>query len=86
MARISSLGIHPSSRIIGCCEATRVDVVLIDRPEVLGIVRDGHRLRRHPADLFGPWGVEADVVVLARVLHDWNDGSAVEMTLVESSV
>jgi len=30
-------------------------------------------------DLFSPWPVTADVVLLARVLHDWDDGNAVEI-------
>ncbi|MCY4098073.1 MAG: methyltransferase, partial [Rhodospirillales bacterium] len=30
-------------------------------------------------DLFEPWGVEGDVVILARVLHDWDDGPALRL-------
>lgn len=29
-----------------------------------------------PADLFEPWGLEADAVLLSRVLHDWDDAAA----------
>ena len=54
-------------------------VTLLDRPEVLArvSVSSGHegRLVLHPADLFSSWEVEADAVLLARVLHDWDDAS-----------
>jgi hypothetical protein len=30
-------------------------------------------------DLFKPWGVEADGVILSRVLHDWNDADAIQI-------
>ena len=56
-----------------------VEVVLLDRPEVLELVPDLPRVQRHAADLFGQWDVEADVVLLARVLHDWSDERAVEI-------
>ena len=56
-----------------------VEVVVLDRPEVLALVPDLPRVRRHAADLFGPWQVEADVVLLARVLHDWSDERAIEI-------
>lgn len=54
-----------------------LDVALLDRPEVLALV-DGTRagIRLHPADLFEHWGMRADIVILARVLHDWSDGAA----------
>lgn len=45
-------------------------VTLADLPEV---VRPIHDLATHAFDLFEPWGVQADVILLARVLHDWND-------------
>ena len=32
-----------------------------------------------PGDLFEPWNVRADVVTLARVLHDWDDGDAAKI-------
>lgn len=55
-------------------------VVLLDRPEVLDLVRLTDELRArltlHAANIFEPWGVRGDAVVLARVLHDWNDVDA----------
>ena len=54
-------------------------ITVLDRPEV---VEQSECRRRHgrvtcrAADLFEPWGVQGDAVVLARVLHDWDDGPA----------
>lgn len=54
--------------------------VLIDRPEVVALaavpeaVRD--RFSTKTADLFEPWNVSADAVILARILHDWDDERA----------
>jgi SAM-dependent methyltransferase len=52
-----------------------MDVVLLDLPEIVAQVPPGG-VRRVGGDLFAPWPVEADVVVLARVLHDWGDEDA----------
>jgi SAM-dependent methyltransferase len=51
-------------------------VTVLDRPEVVAQIPTGdneRRLAALAADIFRPWGVTADVVILARVLHDWND-------------
>ncbi len=59
-----------------------LDVMLLDRPEVieqamrLGL---GNRVALRATDLFHPWGVEGDAVLLARVLHDWDDRLAVAL-------
>jgi hypothetical protein len=54
-----------------------LECVVLDRPEVLALMDQvPPGLRRHPADLFADWQIRGDVVVLARVLHDWNDESA----------
>jgi SAM-dependent methyltransferase len=54
--------------------------VLLERPEVLRTVEVpqslAERITLHPGDLFGAWGVRADAVILARVLHDWDDAQA----------
>lgn len=51
-----------------------LEIVLLDRPEVLALRDHEHpRLLRHPADLFVDWEIHGDLVVLARVLHDWDD-------------
>jgi broad specificity phosphatase PhoE len=52
--------------------------VVLDRPEVVAH-RAGSgddRVRAVAADLFEPWPVGGDAVVLARVLHDWDDRDA----------
>lgn len=55
-------------------------VVLLERPEVVAQVAVPTDLRERwtarAADLFAPWPTRADAVVLARVLHDWNDRDA----------
>jgi len=58
-------------------------VTVLDKPEVveqarcsLGLVPG---LNWQPGDLFEPWNVQADVVTLARVLHDWDDGNAIRI-------
>jgi len=55
-------------------------VTVMDRPEVIERANAIHHLKNgiefRSGDLFEPWGVEADAVVLARVLHDWNDQDA----------
>jgi SAM-dependent methyltransferase len=54
-------------------------VTVLDRPEVVAQIRTGNnegRLAAQAADIFGSWGVTADVVILARVLHDWDDDLA----------
>jgi SAM-dependent methyltransferase len=37
------------------------------------------RLSYLAADIFAPWPVHADAVVLARVLHDWDDAHALRI-------
>jgi hypothetical protein len=59
---------------------TDVKVVLLDRPEVVDIVHVSpdlaSRLSLRAFDLLNPWRVHGDVVVLARILHDWDDHEA----------
>ena len=54
-------------------------VVVLDLPEVIEQAKNQHEIRDglewRAANLFKPWGVEADTVVLARILHDWDDTS-----------
>jgi hypothetical protein len=60
----------------------RLRVEIFERPEVVERA-SRKRLRGDIAlrsgDICAPWAVEADVVVLARVLHDWDDRSAMEI-------
>lgn len=57
-----------------------VRVTVLDKPEVVEQARDElgsvSGLSWLPGDLFEPWDVRADVVILARVLHNWDDKNA----------
>ena len=56
-----------------------LQVTVLDRPEVVERAARGRKAEGvtfRAVDLFSPWGVEGDVVTLARVLHDWDDASA----------
>ncbi len=54
-----------------------VQLTILERPEVVRLAGSSHpSLRWHSANLFEPWGLEADVVLLSRVLHDWDDAAA----------
>jgi hypothetical protein len=58
----------------------RLRVVLLERAEVVPLIDAplelGGRLDARAVDIMSPWGVTGDAVVLARVLHDWDDGRA----------
>jgi hypothetical protein len=60
-----------------------VQVIVLDRPEVVAQARHDlasvRGLEWCSTDLCEPWGVEADVVLLARVLHDWDDAIALRI-------
>lgn len=61
----------------------KIRVLLLDRPEVIKQAFSSDlfsdRIDTRAGDLFEPWCVEADAVVLARVLHDWNDSDALHI-------
>ncbi len=60
-----------------------LQVTVLDLPEVvteaagLGPSRSG--LHWQAGDIFAPWNLSADAVVLARVLHDWDDAQAISI-------
>jgi hypothetical protein len=58
-------------------------VTVLDKAEVLENARGEiglvPGLSWRPGDLFEPWGIRADVVALARVLHDWDDDDAIKI-------
>ena len=58
----------------------RLTATVMDRPEVIGIAVPPEdvegRCEFIAGDLFNEWPVKSETVVLARVLHDWNDGDA----------
>ena len=63
-----------------CSQYPHLRVILLERPEVAGFVsiltslKDRIVIRQ--GDFFKPWGVKADAVILARILHDWDDALA----------
>ena len=60
----------------------KLRVTVLDRPEVVELDvrgRHGDRVTFQAADLFEPWDAEGDVVILARVLHDWDDAPALRL-------
>ena len=56
--------------------APHADLVLFDRPEVVAAV-DDPGLRAVGGDFFARVPAGADLYLLSRVLHDWDDGDAV---------
>ncbi|ODS23106.1 methyltransferase [Candidatus Endobugula sertula] len=60
-----------------------VQVTVFDRPEVIEqgrkTLHQSPKLYWHAGDLFSPWKLESDVVILARILHDWNDEAALRI-------
>ena len=60
----------------------QLQVTVLDRPEVIERARcvvrsDGVTFQA--GDLFEPWDVEGNIVILARVLHDWDDPAALRL-------
>lgn len=56
-------------------------VVILDLPAVVAQAAPAQigRVRTVGADLFDPWPVKPDVIVFARVLHDWDDVDAIRL-------
>jgi hypothetical protein len=56
---------------------------LLDRTEVINGTTIPQELDKRcqliAGDIFSPWAVSADIVLLTRVLHDWPDDKAVEI-------
>lgn len=60
----------------------RLKITLFERPEVIAhmtedMLADGMEILA--GDIFKPWLVHADVVVMSRVLHDWDDDAALRI-------
>ena len=56
------------------------EVTILERPEVVALGCNSiPRLRWRSGSLFEPWGLDADVVLLSRVLHDWDDSEAIRI-------
>lgn len=57
-------------------------VTVLDRPEVVALAernRAGSRVKFLSANFFDPWNLQGEAVVLARVLHDWDDSRAIRI-------
>lgn len=58
-------------------------VIVLERPEVVEqgcrASQSRHGLQWHAGDFFACWELEADAVLLARILHDWDDEAAVRI-------
>jgi len=57
-----------------------INIIVLDRPEVLSLPTEENgfnaRISGHPCDIFSAWNLTGDAVMLARVLHDWDDRRA----------
>lgn len=62
-----------------------LQLVVLDRPEVIALARSTHTKRHQihwsDCDFFDKWGLSADAVVLARILHDWDDIDAINILI-----
>ena len=57
-------------------------VTVIDLPEVIATCQKlspTSTIHWQPGDLFAPWDIKVDVVLLSRVLHDWDDNQALKI-------
>ncbi len=57
-----------------------LQVILLDLPGVINLASVASKKKEHltfvEADIFRPWPVTGDAIVLSRVLHDWDDEAA----------
>ena len=61
-------------------EYPELSITILDRPEVISMVEQStNSVNLHAANIFEDWGIKVDVVVMARVLHDWNDNLAIQI-------
>jgi len=51
-----------------------IQLTVFDLPEVARLVDED--IQSIGGDFFKKWSIQADVIILARVLHDWNDDKA----------
>lgn len=55
-------------------------VTVLERPEVVEMASSSDSdVRWQSGSLFEPWEIEADAVLLSRVLHDWDDADAIQI-------
>ena len=61
-------------------EYPELSVTILDRPEVISMAEQSkNSVNLHAANIFEDWEIKVDVVVMARVLHDWNDNLAIRI-------
>lgn len=60
-------------------EYPAVEVTVLERPEVVQLAPRATRVRWRSGSLLEPWQLQADAVVLSRVLHDWDDAQALQI-------
>lgn len=57
-----------------------LSVTVLDRPEVIRLAeQETNKLKLRATNIFEDWGIKCDAVVMARVLHDWNDNLAIQI-------
>jgi len=60
----------------------KLEVAVLERPEVcelaanLGLVGD---IQWKPVDFASPWKIDADIITMSRVLHDWDNRKCIEI-------
>jgi trans-aconitate methyltransferase len=85
---VERLPIRPGEAVLdaGCGAGALTELIAQHRPDARVVALDlapvvrqvprGPHTAAVAGDLWEPWPVRADVVVLARVLHDWDDDAA----------
>ena len=60
----------------------RLEVFVLERPEVCRLANElrlDEDVKWVPGDFCGPWPMNADLITMARVLHDWDDKKCLEI-------
>lgn len=61
----------------------QLEVTVLDRPEVIEQGRResviGNGVHWQAGNIFEPWGIEGEAVILSRVMHDWDDAAALRI-------
>ena len=63
-------------------EYPNLRITVLDRPEVIMQAsrrKLGESIRLQSTDIFRPWGIKGNAIVMARVLHDWDDAKVVQL-------
>jgi len=51
-------------------------ITVIDLPDIVSPLPATKGINYHPANFFRPWNISSEIVIMARILHDWNDKKA----------